>query len=227
MSFPSDSPPWSGSPPQNVPPAAQWGGSAWGAPSYWPAAPRPSRSTSSDRAHVLPAFALAAVIAAVVFGGIALDGAMAAPSAGTVVIGGSVAITAAPGWVLSEDDADETDIVVLRTADAVLIAQVLQRGFDGDPASLLDALKAELREGADQVSFGESRSTSISGYPTAYVTFQATVSSSKGSGVIDGEIVCVVVDGTAVVVEVASPQGRFDYVAPDLTAMLESLRPAA
>jgi hypothetical protein len=144
-----------------------------------------------------------------------------------VVIGGSVAITAAPGWVLSEDDADETDIVVLRAADAILVAQVLQRSFDGDPASLLDALKAELREGADQVSFGESRSTSISGYPTAYVTFQATVSSSKGSGVIDGEIVCVVVDGTAVVVEVASPQGRFDYVAPDLTAMLESLRPAA
>ena len=226
MSFPSDSPPWGGSPPQNVPPAAQWGGSAWGAPAYWPAAARPARSHSSDRVHVLPTIVLAAIIATVVLGGIALNGAMAAPSAGTVVIGGYVKITAAPGWVLSADSAGTTDVVELRTADAILVAQVVQRGFDGDPASLLDAMKTQLQQDADQVSFGDSHSASISGNQAAYVTFQATVSSSDGSGVLDGEIVCVVVGGAAVVVEVATPQGRFDYVAGDVTAMLESLRPA-
>src|SRR5450759_5517756 len=45
------------------------------------------------RARLLPTVAVAAVIAAVALGGLGLDGALAAPSAGTLDIGASVTIT--------------------------------------------------------------------------------------------------------------------------------------
>ena len=149
------------------------------------------------------------------------------PSAGDVAIGGSVTITAAPGWVLSADTSSTPGAIELRTADAILVAQAVQNSFHGDLASLLGTVEGQLQTDAAQVSFGESHSTSIGGHAASYATFEATMSSSTGTGVIDGEIVCLDVAGTVVVVEVATPQGRFDYVAGDVSAMLESLRPSA
>ena len=228
MSFPRDVPPWTASPPRNVPPDPRWGGPVWGgAPGYGYAASGSSRTNAADGPHVLWAFVVAVVIAAVVLGGIGLNDAIAAPSAGDVAIGGSVTITAAPGWVLSADTSSTPGAIELRTADAILVAQAVQNSFHGDLASLLGTVEGQLQTDAAQVSFGESHSTSIGGHAASYATFEATMSSSTGTGVIDGEIVCLDVAGTVVVVEVATPQGRFDYVAGDVSAMLESLRPSA
>ena len=55
------------------------------------------------------------------------------------------------------------------------------------------------------------------------MVFEATVTSGGQSGVIDGELVCMVVDGNAVVILVAAGQGHLDPVIDDVTAMLDSV----
>jgi hypothetical protein len=53
--------------------------------------------------------------------------------------------------------------------------------------------------------------------------FEATVVSGQQSGIVDGELVCMVVDGNAVVLMVAAPQGDLDPVIDDVSAMLVSV----
>jgi hypothetical protein len=53
-----------------------------------------------------------------------------------------------------------------------------------------------------------SHSTSISGHDTTYRRFRGGVVSGKHPGVVDGELICMVVDGNAVVILVAAQQGR-------------------
>ena len=47
--------------------------------------------------------------------------------------------------------------------------------------------------------------------------------SGHGSGVVDGELICMVVQGNAVVIEVGAPQGDLDPVIDDVSAMLASV----
>jgi hypothetical protein len=55
-----------------------------------------------------------------------------------------------------------------------------------------------------------------------FVVFQATVV-SQHSGVLDGELVCMIVDGNAVVIFVAARQGYLEPVIDDVSAMLGSI----
>jgi hypothetical protein len=166
---------------------------------------------------------VALIIAAVVLGGIGVDGAIAAPSAGTVVVGGTVTLTAAPGWVeVASDDPSFTG-VELRKANAVLTAEVAASDYTGDSASLLESQKSSLDDEVAQASYGDPQTTSINGHDTSFMVFEATVTSGGHSGVIDGELVCMVVGGNAVVVLVAAGQGHLDPVVDDVTAMLRSV----
>jgi hypothetical protein len=166
---------------------------------------------------------VAAVIAAVVLGGMGIDAVWAGPSAGDLDLGGSVTITGAPGWVLTSDKTDTTSGIELRKADAVFTANAVT-DYGGTAVSLMDEAQTELRASTGQINFGQVRMTTIGGHPSAYASFQATVTQGSQSGVVDGEVVCMIVGGNAVVVVVAAPQGRLDAAIDDVTAMLKSVR---
>jgi hypothetical protein len=224
--------PGQGQPGQALPPgsipgwasAARWtpgsGRSTWGG--TWLSAPgaRPRAS------RLLPTFLVASIMAAVVLGGIGLDAAIAAPSAGTVTVGGSVVLTAAPGWVLAESNDASSGVVELRRANAALTAQVVSSGYVGSSASLLAVERESLDAEVVQISYGDARTTSINGYDTSYVVFGATVASGGHSGPVDGELICMIVEGNAVVIVVAARQGDLDRIVDDVSAMLESVRVA-
>jgi hypothetical protein len=185
---------------------------------------QPGTSARFHRARLLPTVAVAAVIAAVVLGGMGLDRALAAPSAGTVDIGGSVTITAAPGWVLTPSAAGTTSVIQLRKADAILTAQVVDQSYSGDSASLTAQAEKELNDATAQISFGDTHQALINGHDTTYVSFQATVTTSAHSGVVDGEVIAVIVGSNAVMLELAAPQGRLGSAVDDVSTMLESVR---
>jgi hypothetical protein len=202
-----------------------WGQPGWGQPGWGRGWGPPRRAFRLDTSRLLPTALVASIIAAVVLGGVGLDAAIAAPSAGTVTVGGPVVMTAASGWVLSEST-DTTSGVELRNADAILTAQVVSSSYVGGSASLLSVERESLDGEVVQIEYGDQRATSVNGHDTSYVVFQATVASGGRSGVIDGELICMVVEGNAVVVVVAAHQGDLDPVIDDVTAMLESVRVA-
>jgi hypothetical protein len=217
---------WAPSTPTGWAPPAAWAPPPGWAPGWaqpaWPAA----RRSHFDWSRVLPTTVVAFVIAAVVLGGLGLDAAIASPSAGTVTIGGSVSITAASGWVL-EPSADKTSTdLELRKANAILSAEVVSTSYADSAAALLDSQRPALDKEAAQISYGDVRATSIKGHETSSVVFQAVVTSGSRSGVIDGELICMTVDGRALVIVVAAQQGHLDPVIDDITQMLESVRPA-
>jgi hypothetical protein len=194
----------------------------------WPVAPTlsagQSRGFSFDRARWLPTLVVAAIIAVVTLGGIGLDTVIAAPSAGTVAVGGSVTITAAPGWVLVSKPGDTSGGIQLQKANAILTAQVVSTSFGGGSASIL--VEAEKSVGGDtaQISYGDPHHGTFGGNDSTYVAFEATVSSGNQTGIVDGELVCMVVQGNETIVVVAAPQGHLDPVIDDVAAMLKSLR---
>lgn len=194
---------------------------AWSAPAG-PAAPAPA---AADRARLLPTVLVAVVIAAVVLGGLGLDRVLAEPSAGTLAIGASVTVTAAPGWVLSPSAGDSNSTIQLRKSDAILTAQIVS-GDWGDSAALIKEAETELDAATAQISFGDDRRSLINGNDTSSVQFQATVSTADHSGVVDGEAIAMIVGGHAVVFEVAAPQGRLDSSVDDVSTMLQSVRVA-
>ncbi len=186
----------------------------------------PGTSARFDRARLLPTVAVAAVIAAVVLGGMGLDRALAAPSAGTVDIGGSVTITAAPGWVLTPSAAGITSVIQLRKADAILTAQVVDQAYTGDSGALISRAQKELNDEAVQISFGDPHHSLTNGHDTSYFSFQATATATTSgrSGVVDGEVIAMVLGGDAILLELAAPQGRLGSAVDDVSTMLESVR---
>jgi hypothetical protein len=171
----------------------------------------------------LPTILVAAIIAVVVLGGIGLDTVIAAPSAGTVVVGGPVTIIAAPGWVLESPPGDTSQGIELQKSDAILTAEVVASSYSGDSASMLASQEESLSGESAQISYSDPHLTSVGGHDTAFVVFEATLVSGQRSGVIDGELICMVVDGNAVVILVGAPQGDLDPVIDDVAAMLASV----
>ena len=230
-------PPWAG--PQGVPtPPASTPPQGWYAPVSLPppgtpppgwyppiaAAPVPAaRSFQFDRARWLPTFLVAAIVAGVVLGGIGIDAAVAAPSAGTVAIGGSASMTAAPGWMLVSTAGDTSQGIELQKANAILTAKFISSSDSSDSASMVSDAKQSLGGDSAQISYGDTHHTTIGGNDTTYVAFEAVLS-GQHSGVIDGELVCMVVQTDEIVIVVAAPQGHFGPVVDDVSAMLQSVR---
>jgi len=185
-------------------------------------APAP-RAAGINRARLLPSAIVAAIIAGVVLGGTGLDTVIAAPSAGTVAVGGSVTITAAPGWVLVSTPGDTSNGIELQKANAVLVAQVVSTGYSGTSGSFLPQQEQALSGQSAQISFGDAHQASIGGHDTTYVAFEETMASGGRTGVLDGELVCMVVGNNAVVIVVGAPQGGLDSVVDDVSAMLKSV----
>jgi hypothetical protein len=177
-----------------------------------------------SRARWLPTLTVAAIIAAVTLGGIGLDTVIAAPSAGTVAIGGSVTITAAPGWVLVSKPGDTSGGIQLQKANAILTAQVISTSFTGGSASMLPDAEKSIGNDTAQISYGDPHQGTFGGNDSTYVSFEATVASGNQTGIVDGELVCMVVQSNETIVVVAAPQGHLDPVIDDVSAMLKSLR---
>jgi hypothetical protein len=167
---------------------------------------------------------VALAVAIVVLGGLGLDHAIAAPSAGTLTVGGAMRLTAAPGWVLVQAT-DSSSGIELRKADAILTVQVASPDYAGTAATLLAEQRPSLDAESAQVAYGDVHATTINGYGTSFVVFQATVV-SQHSGVLDGELIAMIVNGNALVVFVAARQGHLDPVIDDVTAMLKSIGPS-
>jgi hypothetical protein len=182
-------------------------------------APAVARKPLFDRQKWLPTVAVACIVAGVVLGGLGLDQAIAAPSAGTVDIGQSVTIIAAPGWVKTETSGSGGG-VALQKSDAILTATAVS--YDGSPSKALSEVEATLSQDAAQISFGTEDDGIIGGHDAAMVGFSAIVSSS-GSGTIDGEVICLAINGGVVVFEVVAPQGDLDPVADDIVTMVKSV----
>jgi hypothetical protein len=206
----------------DLPPAA----SPWDAAHPSPAWVPTDRHSAFDRSRLAPTLVVAAILAGVVFGGIGLDRAIAAPSAGTIGLGGAIEMNAAPGWVLAPADAggNSPGWIELRKSDALLYATVTDQSYSGDAATVLAQQETELRSETAQISFGEEHDSAVGANPAAMVVFEAVVSDGAQSGTVDGEVVAVVVDGNAVALQVFIGQGEFGSITDDVAAMVSSLR---
>ena len=191
------------------------------------------RGRTIDRSRLGATSLVGAVVAAVVLGGVLLDGVLPAPTAGTQNIGGTVTMTAASGWTLAPVQGGQgtrSQGIVLQKGDATLSAQVLSQDFTGDSTEIMNEVKQALSSQVAQISYGDQHQTRVGGHDTTYVLFEAIVSGvSSGAGAanrgtVDGEVVCMVVSGNAVVVEVDAPQGDLQYVTSDVSAMIQTVR---
>jgi hypothetical protein len=174
----------------------------------------------SDPPRLLATIGVAAVLGAVVLGGLGLDQAIAAPSAGTVDLGNSITFTADPGWVLVSEEGART--IELRKSDAILDAYTAA-GYPGSAANAVDEISRLLEDETVQIQFGSVHEITVSGHDTAEVRFVAIVSTPNGSGTIDGELICMVIDGTAVVFQAYAPQGDLERVSDDISHMIASV----
>jgi hypothetical protein len=215
----SQTPPWAPAP---------WQGGPF--PDHlWATQPtRPASAAAGPRWGITAA--VAAVIAAVVMGGLFADGAIAAPSAGTVTVSGPVTITAAPGWIVSESAGEITDGVALQDSTAILVAQVLSTNYRGDSRGLLADAERDFTNGTGQITFGRAQARKLGGKDAMEVTFSALVASGGSSGVIDGELICMVIESGggsyAIVIQVGVPQGYLDTVSDAAEAMAASIEVA-
>jgi hypothetical protein len=138
-----------------------------------------------------------------------------------------VTIKAAPGWVKTETSGSGSGGgVELQKSDAILTATAVAYG--GQPPAALAEVEAALQQDVSgqnsaQISFGTEHDGTLGGYDAARVSFSAIVSGPSGSGTIDGEVICLVTGGKAIVFEVYAPQGDLDPVADDILTMVNSV----
>ncbi len=200
----------------------QFGQPGYGPPPWAQAgvAPAVASKPQSDRRKWMPTFVVAAIIAGVVLGGIGLDDVIAAPSAGTVNVGGSVTIVAAPGWV-RVDTGDSGGAVELQKADVELT--VAAELYSGTATEALQDAEQSLSSDEAQISFGDEQDGTMSGHETAMVGFEAIVSGSSGSGTVDGELICLLDAGNVVEFVAATSQGDLADDVDDLKAMISSI----
>lgn len=216
---PAQAPPPAGPPAWAQPAAApqQYGQAAW---SQAPVAPAVARKPLFDRQKWLPTVVVAGLIAGVVLGGIGLDKVIAAPSAGTVNVGGSVTITAAPGWVLVDNGGDSSSGVVLQKANVRMV--VVAQTFDGSAHSLLAATEESLSSETAKIAFSDEQDGQLSGHQVAMAGFEAIDSGSSG-GTLDGEVICLIASGNGVMFVVVAAQGDLGQAVDDIKAMVSSV----
>lgn len=218
-------PQWAGQPlawaPQTGAPRDAYG---WGAPPARSAGPGAGAAARPRWAGTL---AVAVLVAAVVMGGIVADDAIPVPSAGRVAISPPVYMTAGPGWVTTEALGTVTGGLALQNSRALLIAQVLGTDYEGDARRLLETSMAGFGADAAQITYGDERDVVINGTRASEITFSALVSDAGSSGMIDGELVCLVVPSGghhyAVFIQVGAPQGHLSSVTEAVDAMAGSV----
>jgi hypothetical protein len=224
---PAVPPPWAGQTPPAAdvasapaPPAQGWAPVPGAVPQGWPqpVAPR----TSFNRQKWLPTVAVAAVIAGVVLGGIGLDRAIAAPSAGTLELGNGATLTAAPGWAKVESG-DSSGVTLQKGNTRFVVVAV---PFQGSAHEIVIATEKELNSELDSIQFGEVTDTTWSGHDTSVVGFSAVVSGSGGSGggTLDGVVIGMIVKSDGIQMLAVAPVGMLDSsAADDIKAMAASI----
>jgi hypothetical protein len=173
-----------------------------------------------NREKWLPTVVVAALIAGVVLGGIGLDKVIAAPSIGTVNVGGSVTMVVAPGWV-RVDTSDSGGGVELQKANVQL--SVAAVSYSGTASAALQEAEQSISSEVAQISFGDEQDGTMSGHETAMVGFEAIVTGSSGSGTVDGELICLMDGGYVVELVPVTSQGDLSRIVDDLKAMVASI----
>jgi hypothetical protein len=204
---PTPPPGWAQPGPQVPPP--------WAQPGY-PAAP--AARPTFDREKWLPTLAVAAVIAAVVLGGIGMDKVVAAPSAGTVQLGSNATMTAPSGWVVV--DTGDSSGVTLQKANTRVFAAA--GPYQGSAQAMLAEVENGLRNEVDQIAFGTEQTGTLNGHEAAMVGFEAVNSGASG-GTLDGEAICIIIGPDGVLLEAVAPVGMLDAAADDIKAMATSI----
>ena len=224
--LPPDTPQAGQGQPSALPPGLPLAATPWNVSSPTPRWASPARGFRFDVSRLAATVAVAVVIATVVLGGIGLDHAIAEPSAGTVSLGGTIRMAAAPGWVLAPANASGLPggWIELRKSDGLLYATVTDQGYRGDAAAILAQQESALKSETAQISFGDEQDVIVGGNPTAMAVFEAVVSDSTQSATVDGEVVAMVVDGNAVALQVFIAQGEFGSISDDVAAMVSSVR---
>jgi hypothetical protein len=224
-SLPPDTPQAGQGQPSALPPGLPLAATPWNVSSPTPRGASPASGFHFDVSRLAATVAVAVVIAAVVLGGIGLDHAIAEPSAGTVSLGGTIRMEAAPGWVLAPANESRLPVwIELRKSDGLLFATVTDQGYRGDAAAILAQQESALKSETAQISFGDEQDVIVGGNPTAMAVFEAVVSDSTQSATVDGEVVAMVVDGNAVALQVFIAQGEFGSISDDIVAMVSSVR---
>jgi hypothetical protein len=202
-----------------VAPAAAEGSPAPTAPPFgqpgWTAPAPIARSSPFNRQKWLPTIAVAGIIAAVVLGGLGLDQAIAAPSIGTVNVGGPVTVVGSPGWARA-DDGSSAGVVLQKGNTRITIVAL---SYDGTASAALDEVETSIKSSTSQISFGDEQDGQLGGRNVAMAGFEAIVT----GGTVDGEVICMIAAGNAVVFQVVSPQGELDQVVDDVKAMVSSV----
>ncbi len=221
---PAQAPATAGPPAWAQPAAApqQFGQPGYGQPGWAQAAVAPvvARRPLFNRQKWLPTVVVAALIAGVVLGGIGLDKVIAAPSIGTVNIGGSVTMVVAPGWV-RVDTSDNGGTVELQKANVHLTVAAV--AYSGTASAALQEAEQSISSGVAQISFGDEQDGTMSGHETAMAGFEAIVTGSSGSGTVDGEVICLIDGGYVVELVPVTSQGDLSDIVDDLKAMISSI----
>lgn len=211
--------------PPDVSPGAPGASGAEPVPSPEPAPvapPAPRPGFSFDRSGLLATIVVGAIVAGVTLGGIGLDRAIAAPSAGQVALQ-SVHIAAEPGWMVvpppDGEQASDTE-VELQKGDVVLAIFHIADGYSGDRESLLSDAEQSLDDGSADIQFQQTFEATLGGdVDVSSVGFTAILNSQT----LDGELLATVYYGNAVVFEAFAPQGDLDIAQHEIETMVGSL----
>ncbi|MGQ0668264.1 MAG: hypothetical protein ACT4PO_01085 [Actinomycetota bacterium] len=169
----------------------------------------------------VPAFAVVAVIFAVVFGGYVTAATLSKPAGLPVTVGGVVRISPLSGWELARRFDDPPGIELTRGGGNL---DVIAIGFAGDAASIVREFVTQVLEpGAERLSVSQriQRIELRSGLSAVRIFYIGVF--GRGQTPIEGEVTTVVSpSGVGVVFDGWAPAGLLDYVGGDIHEMIET-----
>lgn len=169
----------------------------------------------------VPAFAVVALIFAVVFGGYVTSAALSKPVGPPVTVGEVVRISPLSGWELARRFDDPPGIELTRGSGNLDVVAI---GFDGDAASLLREFVSQVLEpGAERLSVSQQiQRVELRSGLTAVRIFYIGVF-GRGQTPIEGEVTTVVsASGVGVVFDGWAPAGLLEHVGGDIHEMIET-----
>jgi len=180
-----------------------------------------SVTVSARRGGLVPVIAVAAVIAAVVFGGYVIGGALSRSAGPPVEVAGAVRLQPLSGWEEAGRFADPARVRLTRgggNLDVVVVP------FDGDATDLLEWYVQEVLEPeAERLSVSKrvgsvQLASGLEGARIAYVGLFG-----KALVPIEGEVTAVVSpSGVGVVFDGWGAEGVLRYVVQDVRSMTDS-----
>lgn len=172
------------------------------------------------RRALVPTVAVAVAIAAVVFGGYLVGGALEGPLGAPVEVGGVVRVQPLPGWEVAAWFEDPPGVRLTRGSGNLDVVSVPFQGTAEDLAA--EYVTAVLEPEAQQLSVSrEAESVTLaSGLSAVRISYVGRF--GKAAVPIEGEVTAAVSpSGAGVVFDGWSPEGGLRYVVEDARVMIE------